>query len=231
MSFAYLTEIRLAGEGVDSTGLNAHRITLLRLAAIRTVSGTPRSHTVSNGSRSGRRCGSGIPGVGVAHLARGGRHRAAVGGSSGSRNRLAYAGEVCGGRRSTSQRLTIAGLHHVAKTAAYASLAGSVVAEEIDGHAGIHTAVDVLRQQLRVDVALGHHLRLVLRAGSDDPATLALGAVGSTVLTNAIAVVDGDRQSMFAFTAVSVFGMSSVTEYFGVAVGSLLFTRGATRFT
>ena len=37
-----------------------------------------------------------------------------------------------------------------------------------------------------------NHLRLVLGAGCNDPAALALGTVGRTVLADAIAVMDGD---------------------------------------
>ena len=57
---------------------------------------------------------------------------------------------------------SVAGLAHVAQTEAYAAVAGSVIREEVDGHVGIHTGVNVGRQQVGMDVGNRHALRLLL---------------------------------------------------------------------
>ena len=48
------------------------------------------------------------------------------------------------------------------------------------------TAVDVLRGQLGVDVALMDDLRFIVGAGGDDPTALALRAVGGAVLAHTV---------------------------------------------
>ncbi len=61
-----------------------------------------------------------------------------------------------------AERFAVAGLAHVAQTEAYAAVAGSVIREEVDGHAGIHTGVNVGRRQVGMDVGNMHALRLLL---------------------------------------------------------------------
>ena len=61
-----------------------------------------------------------------------------------------------------AERFAVAGLAHVAQTEAYAAVAGSVIREETDGYAGIHTGVNVGRQQVGMDVGNMHALRLLL---------------------------------------------------------------------
>lgn len=61
-----------------------------------------------------------------------------------------------------AERFAVAGLAHVAQTEAYAAVAGSVIREEVDSLAGIHTGVNVDRQQVGMDVGNMHALRLLL---------------------------------------------------------------------
>lgn len=61
-----------------------------------------------------------------------------------------------------AERFAIAGLAHVAQTTADTAVAGSVIREEVDGHAGIHTGVNVGRQQVGMDVGNMHTLWLLL---------------------------------------------------------------------
>ena len=61
-----------------------------------------------------------------------------------------------------AERFAIAGLAHVAQTTADTAVAGSVIREEVDGHAGIHTRVNVGRQQVGMDGGNMHALRLLL---------------------------------------------------------------------
>ena len=61
-----------------------------------------------------------------------------------------------------AERFAVAGLAHVAQTEAYAAVAGSIIREEVDGHAGIYTGVNVSRQQVGMDVGNMHALRLLL---------------------------------------------------------------------
>ena len=74
----------------------------------------------------------------------------------------AYRGTLPYSICTATQRFAVAGLAHVAQTEAYAAVAGSVIREEVDGHAGIHTGVNVGRQQAGMDVGNMHALRLLL---------------------------------------------------------------------
>nr|DAG16912.1 MAG TPA: hypothetical protein [Caudoviricetes sp.] len=134
----------------------------------------------------GSRCGLGIN-------RRSGRILGILWGRCGAHG-VAHLGKVRGGRRTASKRLTVPCFHHVAQTAAHALFAVAHVAEKVDGDAGIHTAVNVLRGQLGVDVGLVDNLRLVFAAGGDHPAAFAFGTVGGAVLADAITVMDGNRQ-------------------------------------
>ena len=74
----------------------------------------------------------------------------------------AYRGTLPYSICTAAERFAVAGLAHVAQTEAYAAVAGSVIQEEVDGLAGIHTGVNVGRQQIGVDVGNMHALRLLL---------------------------------------------------------------------
>lgn len=76
----------------------------------------------------------------------------------------AYRGTLPYSTCTDAERFAVAGLAHVAQTEAYAAVAGSVIREEVDGHAGIHTGVNVGRQQVGMDVGNMHALRLLLVA-------------------------------------------------------------------
>ena len=74
----------------------------------------------------------------------------------------AYRGTLPYSICTAAERFAVAGLAHVAQTEAYAAVAGSVIREEVDGHAGVHTGVDIGRQQVGMDVGNMHGLRLLL---------------------------------------------------------------------
>ena len=68
----------------------------------------------------------------------------------------AYRGTLPYSICTAAERFAVAGLAHIAQTEAYAAVAGSVIREEVDGHAGIHTGVNVGRQQAGMDVGNMH---------------------------------------------------------------------------
>ena len=102
----------------------------------------------------------------------------------------AYRGTLPYSICTAAERFAVAGLAHVAQTEAYAAVAGSIIREEVDGHVGIHTGVNVGRQQVGMDVGNMHALRLLLAGGGDDPVTLALRAERLTGRAGAVAAVD-----------------------------------------
>lgn len=102
----------------------------------------------------------------------------------------AYRGTLPYSICTAAERLTVAGLAHVAQTTADTAVAACVIRGEVDGHAGIHTGVNVGRQQVGMDVGNMHALRLLLAGGGDDPVTLALRAERLTGRAGAIAVIE-----------------------------------------
>lgn len=74
----------------------------------------------------------------------------------------AYRGTLPYSICTAAERFAVAGLAHIAQTAADTAVAGSVIREEVDGHAGVHTEVNVGLQQAGMDVGNMHALRLLL---------------------------------------------------------------------
>ena len=133
-----------------------------------------------------------VPSVLAGHLPGSSGHRAAIFGR-GRSYCLADTGEICGRRSTAGQRLTIAGFHHITEAAPDSPLTSLVVPEEIDRHTGIHTAVNILREKFRIDVALVYYLGLLLGARGHNPTPLALRPERSAIVTYTVSVVDGDR--------------------------------------